>query len=73
MARLAGAIPLHDCINMDASDAGVCGVWHSQKKFFALQHYNGTITRKSAFRGSRRGPTVSLVSITGKCWALTSR
>jgi hypothetical protein len=37
MARLAGAIPPHDCINMDASDAGVCGVWHSQKKFFALQ------------------------------------
>ncbi len=37
MARLAGAIPTHDCINMDASDAGVCGVWHSQKKFFALQ------------------------------------
>jgi hypothetical protein len=22
---------------MDASDAGVCGVWHSQKKFFAIQ------------------------------------
>jgi hypothetical protein len=22
---------------MDASDAEVCGVWHSQKKFFALQ------------------------------------
>ena len=37
MARLAGAIPPHDCINMDASDAGVCGVWHSQKKFFAMQ------------------------------------
>ena len=37
MARLAGAIPPHDRINMDASDAGVCGVWHSQKKFFALQ------------------------------------
>jgi hypothetical protein len=37
MARLAGAIPPHDCINMDASDASVCGVWHSQKKFFALQ------------------------------------
>jgi hypothetical protein len=37
MARLAGAIPPHDCINMDASDAGVCGMWHSQKKFFALQ------------------------------------
>jgi hypothetical protein len=37
MARLAGAIPLHDCINMAASDAGFCGVWHSQKKFFAMQ------------------------------------
>jgi hypothetical protein len=37
MARLAGAIPPHDWINMDASDAGVCAVWHSQKKFFALQ------------------------------------
>jgi hypothetical protein len=37
MARLAGAIPLHDCINMDASDAGVLGVWHSQKKLFAMQ------------------------------------
>jgi hypothetical protein len=37
IAWLAGAIPPHDCINMDASDAGVCGVWHSQKKFFAIQ------------------------------------
>ncbi len=32
MARLAGAIPPHDCINMDAPGAGVCRVWHSQKK-----------------------------------------
>ncbi len=40
MARLAGAIPPHDCINMDASNAGVCGVWHSQKKFF-VSHWNG--------------------------------
>lgn len=37
MARLAEAIPPHDHVNMDASDAGVCGVWHSQKKFFAVQ------------------------------------
>ncbi len=41
MARLAGAIPPHDCINMDTSDARVCGVWHSQKKFFALQWNDG--------------------------------
>jgi hypothetical protein len=34
---IARAIPPHDCINMDASDARVCGVWHSQKKFFAIQ------------------------------------
>jgi hypothetical protein len=26
MARLAGAVPPHDCINMDALDLGVCGV-----------------------------------------------
>jgi hypothetical protein len=37
MARLAGAIPPHDFINMDASDAGVCGVWHSKRRFFAIQ------------------------------------
>jgi hypothetical protein len=37
MIRLAGAIPPHDCINMDASDAGVYGVWHNQKSFFAIQ------------------------------------
>jgi hypothetical protein len=40
MARLASAIPPHDCINIDVSDEGVCGVRHSQKKFFALQWHD---------------------------------
>jgi hypothetical protein len=37
MARLAGAIPPHDSINMDASDLGVCGVWHTQRSYFAVR------------------------------------
>jgi dissimilatory sulfite reductase (desulfoviridin) alpha/beta subunit len=37
MARLAGAVPPHDCIEMDASDLGVCGVWHTQRSYFAVR------------------------------------
>jgi hypothetical protein len=37
MTSLAGAILPHDLINMAASDAAVCGVWHIQKtKLFAI-------------------------------------
>ncbi len=70
MARLAGAIPPHDCINMDASDARVCGGWHGQKKFTAIR-WNGH--EKSAFGSSKRVPTDPSVLITGSCWAPTSR
>ena len=37
MRRLAGAIEPHETINMDASDLGVCAVWHSQKLYFAIE------------------------------------
>jgi hypothetical protein len=53
--QLAGAIPPYYCISMDASDAGVCGVWHSQKKFFAIQwndHEKKSIRRFKEKSGS---------------------
>ena len=37
MRRLAGVIQPHETINMDASDLGVCAVWHSQKLYFAIE------------------------------------
>jgi hypothetical protein len=37
MACLAGAVPPHDSINMDASDLGVCGVCHAQRSYFAVR------------------------------------
>jgi hypothetical protein len=70
MARLAGAISLHDCINMDASDAGVCGVWHSQKKFFAIQWNDHEKECNRKFKEK----TDSAFSINARsCWAPTSR
>jgi hypothetical protein len=40
MTGFTGAILPHDFINMDVSDARVCGVWHSQMKFFAIPWNN---------------------------------
>jgi hypothetical protein len=37
MAHQAGAIPPHDSINMDVSDLGVCGVWHTHQFYFAVR------------------------------------
>ena len=34
--RLAGVIEPQESINMDASDWGVCAVWHSRKSFIAI-------------------------------------
>ena len=37
LRRLAGVIEPHEVINMDASDLGVCGVWHTRKTYFAME------------------------------------
>jgi hypothetical protein len=37
MARLTGAVSPHEIINMDGSDLGVCGVWHTQRSYFTVR------------------------------------
>jgi hypothetical protein len=76
MVRLAGAIPPHDYINMDASDAGVCGFRHIQKKFFASQWNNHeeyirrfNETSGSAFSFNYWGLVGAYVSVVPWCTA----
>jgi hypothetical protein len=35
----------HDHINIDASDLGVCGVWHTPKLYFAVQRIQEELDR----------------------------
>ena len=37
MSRFTGTAPPKVHIEMDASDWGVCGVWHAQRRYFAIQ------------------------------------
>jgi len=50
MARLAGVTPPHDRINMDASDLGVCGVWHNQKQYFKVRWSQDELDRIRTFK-----------------------
>jgi hypothetical protein len=59
MARLAGEIPPHDRINMDASDMGVCGVWHTRKLYFAVQWDEFELARLDRFK-SHEDPGFSI-------------